>query len=188
MTTTRLRAGAVVLLGAGLLATSPVAAADPALQVESHTGVAVGQSVTVRLEGLPANLPMVAVGQCKPLVKGPTDCNLPTALMGSADAAGVWKSQGGSTSITLAADVGGVDCTSAAGACAIAVTSLTDPTAILAAVPLTFGSPEPAPVTRAAPAAAEDDSDYTMVIVGAVTVAVLAGLVLLAVRRRARAE
>ncbi|WP_109526144.1 MULTISPECIES: neocarzinostatin apoprotein domain-containing protein [Nocardia] len=187
MTTTRLRVGAAVLLGAGLLATSPVAAADPALQVESPTGVAVGRSVTVTLDGLPANLPMVAVGQCKPLVKAPTDCNLPTALMGSADAAGVWKSNGGSTSITLAADVGGVDCTSAAGACAIAVTSLTDPTAILAAVPLTFGSPEPAPVTEAAPAA-EDDSDYTMVIVGVVTVAVLAGLVLLAVRRRARAE
>ncbi|MGN2637807.1 neocarzinostatin apoprotein domain-containing protein [Nocardia takedensis] len=172
-------------LGATLLLCAAPAGAAPTLQVDARDGLTPGQSVSITLDGLPANMPMVAVGQCKPLVAGPADCDLPGSLMGAVDAAGVWRSTTGATAITVAPAVGGVDCTSAAGACAIAVTSLTDPTAILASVPLSFGKAEPAAAApaQAAPAA-EPETDYTTVFVGAGVVAVLAAVALFVFARR----
>ncbi|MET7770076.1 neocarzinostatin apoprotein domain-containing protein [Nocardia sp. NPDC005366] len=188
MTVMGLRIGAVFALAAGLLALSPVASADPALRLDPATGAKPGQSITVSVEGLPANLAMVAVGQCKSVMVAPTDCNLPGALMGAADAAGVWKPNAGKSSIIIAADVAGADCTSAAGTCVIAVTSLTNPGAIIASVPLTLGSAEPQPAAApATEAAEEDDSNSTMMIVGVVAlVVVLAAAALLVALRRKR--
>ena len=54
-------------------------------------------------------------------VAGPTDCELGSALQGSADAGGTWKSTKG-TAIKLVKTINGVDCTSKAGACIIGVT------------------------------------------------------------------
>ncbi|MGW0247412.1 neocarzinostatin apoprotein domain-containing protein [Nocardia goodfellowii] len=159
----------------GLLAAAPTASAAPTLQLDTSTGVAAGQTITVELSGLDANLAGVAVGQCKPQVVAPTDCHLTGSLMGSADAQGVWQPRNGARSLTLVAAVGGTDCTAAPGACAISVTSLTNPSQILASVPLTFAAktaaqPTPAPV--ASPAAESDSDDNTGMIVG-IAVAVL---------------
>ncbi|MEV6278889.1 neocarzinostatin apoprotein domain-containing protein [Nocardia sp. NPDC051832] len=176
----------------GIIAVVPAAQATPTLQLSESTGVAAGQAITVNLAGLDANLAGVAVGQCKPQVVAPTDCNLTGALLGAADAQGVWQPRTGARTLTLAATVGGTDCTTAAGACAISVTSLTNPAQILATVPLTFAAKtaaQPAPTSAAAaPAAANSDSDdsntgMVVGIAGAVIVIVaLAALLLL--RRR----
>ncbi|MEC3957749.1 neocarzinostatin apoprotein domain-containing protein [Nocardia sp. CDC153] len=105
------------------------------VDVSQAWGVSAGQTISVSVSGLAPNLASVAVGQCTAQISGPSDCNLGGSLLGTADVQGNWS--GGS--ITLVASVGGVDCTAAAGACTIAVTSLTDPTNILASVPLSFG-------------------------------------------------
>jgi len=170
MTAIKFRIGAVLALAVAGLALAPVAHAEPALQIDSKT-VKAGQAVTVSLEGLPPNLPMVTVGQCKAQVVGPTDCSLPTALMGTADASGAWQANEGKNAITLAAEIGGVDCASAAGACTLAVTSLTNPTSILASLPLDFSAEEPVAAPEAA--AEEDDSGNTALIIGAVVVVVV---------------
>lgn len=173
-----------------LCAGTPAATADPALKLSVNSGLAAGQVITVSLAGLPANLPTVAVGQCKPTVVSPADCNLGGSLMGRADAQGEWQPNGGNRSITLVGAVGGTDCTATPGACTVAVTSLTDPTRILASVPLTFGAERtPAPTASAAAAAdSDDDSGNTGVVVGiaAAVVVVIAAVGFVVVRRRGR--
>lgn len=129
-----LLAGAI----AGALVAGAPAASAAALGLSQADGVTAGQTITFSLSGLPADLTAVAVGQCKARVSGPADCNLGGSLLGSSDGQGVWQPNGGA-SITLVASVGGVDCTAAAGACIIGVTSLSNPTQILAATPLSFG-------------------------------------------------
>lgn len=179
------RAGAVMALAVGALALAPVANAEPTLQIDPKA-VRAGDSVTVSLAGLPPNLPMVTVGQCKAQVVAPTDCSLPTALMGAADATGVWQAEEGKDAITLAPEIGGVDCASAAGACTLAVTSLTNPSSIITSLPLDFGAAEEKPVPAPEAAAAEeDDSSNTSWFVGAtVAIVVLAGAGGAAFRRR----
>ncbi|WP_157101388.1 neocarzinostatin apoprotein domain-containing protein [Nocardia shimofusensis] len=176
MTATRFRVGAVMALAVGGLALAPAANAEPTLQVDKKP-VQAGDSVKVSLAGLPPNLPMVTVGQCKAQVVAPTDCSLPTALMGAADATGVWQANEGKDAITLAPQIGGVDCASAAGACTLAVTSLTNPSSIITSLPLDFGAAEDEPAaTPEAAAADEDDSGNTPFIIGAaVVVVVVAG-------------
>ena len=158
---------------------------EPTLQLDSKA-VKAGDAVTVSLEGLPPNLPMVTIGQCKAQVVAPTDCSLPTALMGTADAAGVWQANEGKDAITLAAEIGGVDCTSAAGACTLAVTSLTNPANIITSLPLDFAVATEEPVAAPEAAAEEDDSSNTALIVGAavVVVVVLAAGTAVVARRR----
>jgi hypothetical protein len=136
---------------------------------------------------------MVTVGQCKAQITGPTDCNLPTALLGTADGTGRWQPNEGKNSISLSAEIGGADCAAAPGTCTLAVTSLTDPTAILTSVPLTFGAPAPAPV--AAPAAestaADESGDNSAMITGGVAIVVLVALaagVVFLVRSRVRGD
>ncbi|WP_036510458.1 neocarzinostatin apoprotein domain-containing protein [Nocardia aobensis] len=173
-----------------LLVTAPLAAAAPTLHPTPTGDVTVGEVVTVAVDGLPSNLAQVAVGQCKPQVVAPTDCNLGASLLGSADAQGAWQPGMRGNTITLTASVGAVDCTSAPGACTLAVTSLTDPGNILASVPLTF-THAPAVATTAPKAAAADsdssDSHTTAIVVAIVVVVVVvlavAGLL---VRRRRR--
>jgi hypothetical protein len=173
-----------------LLATAPLAAAGPTLHPSPIGDVTVGEVVTVAVDGLPPNLAQVAVGQCKPQVVAPTDCNLGASLLGSADAQGAWQPGMRGTTITLTASVGPVDCTAAPGACTLAVTSLTDPGHILASVPLTFGhAPAVAATTPKAAAADSDSSDsQTTAIVVAVVVIVIVVLAVAAllVRRRRR--
>ncbi|WP_067701440.1 neocarzinostatin apoprotein domain-containing protein [Nocardia jejuensis] len=134
-----LRAGVLAAaVAGGLLATSGPATAGAFLSLSQTDGVSAGQSVSVSLGGLPADLASVAVGQCKAQVSGPADCNLVGTLMGHADGDGNWQSNGG-YSITLVGSIGGVDCASGPGACTIAVTSLTNPSAIITSAPLSFG-------------------------------------------------
>ncbi|MQY26126.1 neocarzinostatin apoprotein domain-containing protein [Nocardia aurantia] len=121
-------AAAVALLGS---ATAQAAS----VSVSQTGGVSAGQSVSVSVNGLAPGLSQVAVGQCTAQISGPNDCNLSGSKLGNADDQG-HLSVGG---ITLVGSVGGVDCTAFAGACTIAVTSLTDPYNILAAVSLSFG-------------------------------------------------
>ncbi|MEU8900323.1 neocarzinostatin apoprotein domain-containing protein [Nocardia sp. NPDC048505] len=174
-----------------LLASAPTAAAAPALTLNQNTGLAAGQQVTVTLDGLDAGMAGVAVGQCKPQVITPADCNLPGALMGAADAQGVWQPSSGNRAVTLVAKVGGTDCTAAPGACTISVTSLTNPSQILASAPLTFAAPAPAttaaaPATTAAQPVDDDDDNSTPMILGiaAVVVVVVVAAALLLRRRR----
>ncbi|MFC9437072.1 neocarzinostatin apoprotein domain-containing protein [Nocardia sp. NPDC057030] len=170
---------------------APAALAAPALQVSQSTGVAAGQAITVTLDGLPANMPAVAVGQCKPQITGPGDCNLPGSMLGAADGQGRWQPNGDKRSIALVAAVGGTDCTAAPGACTISVTSLTNATEIIASVPLTFGpAAEPPKPAAAQPdaAAADDSDDNTAVLVGASVgaVVIVAAAVFFVARRRSR--
>ncbi|WP_167768715.1 neocarzinostatin apoprotein domain-containing protein [Nocardia sp. CS682] len=174
----------------GLLGGVPTALAAPALQVSQSTGLAVGQTVTVTLDGLPANMAAVAVGQCKPRIAGPGDCNLTGSMMGAADGQGSWQPTGDKRAITLVGAVGGTDCTAAPGACTISVTSLTNATEIIASVPLTFGPPAetPKPTAADSDSAESDDSDSnTPVMAGigiAAAVLIAAAVVLVARRRR----
>lgn len=129
------------LAGAALAALASIAmfgsatAHAASVQVSQSGGVRVGQSINVSISGLAPNLAQVAVGQCKAQISSPSDCNLGGSLLGTADGQGNWNAG----SVTLVGNVGGVDCTASAGACTIAVTSLTDPNNILASVPLNFG-------------------------------------------------
>src|SRR5262245_15110472 len=132
-TRTLVSAALTGLAAAAIFGAAPAQAAQ--VQLSAADGVAVGQSIDVSVSGLTPNLTSVAVGQCTANISGPSDCNLGGSLLGTADADGNWQAG----SIGLVATVGGVDCTAAPGACTIAVTSLTDPTNILAAVPLRFG-------------------------------------------------
>ncbi|MGV9408906.1 neocarzinostatin apoprotein domain-containing protein [Nocardia sp. NPDC003693] len=171
---------------AALTCGAPTATADPVLQADQSTGVAAGQSITVTLAGLPANLPSVAVGQCKPQIVSPADCNLSGALLGAADATGAWQPNGGKRTLVLAASVGATNCESAPGACTLSVTSLTNPTQILTSIPLTFGG-APAPTTAlAAPAATEDSDDGSNLgwILGGAAVVALAAAFGIALWRR----
>ncbi|WP_106403584.1 neocarzinostatin apoprotein domain-containing protein [Actinocorallia populi] len=128
---------AAVLVCAPSAASASAAAAK--LSLSKTSGLAVGDTVNVTsLTGLKANLAQVYVAQCKKKVAGPTDCELSSALSGNADASGTWKSSKG-TAIKLVKTIGGVDCTSAAGACIIGVTSLTNPGDVIATASLTFG-------------------------------------------------
>ncbi|WP_067701437.1 neocarzinostatin apoprotein domain-containing protein [Nocardia jejuensis] len=176
------------LASLALLGGGPVASAAPALVLSPSSGLTAGQTVTVTLDGLTANMPTVAVGQCKPQIVQPTDCNLTGSLMGQADAQGVWQPAGGNHTLALVSSIGGTDCTSAPGACTISVTSLTDPSNILTSVPLTFGAAKTPETTVVAGDSATSDSDdsNTGLIVGiavAVVVVVLA-VTVVAVRRR----
>ncbi|WP_157514444.1 hypothetical protein [Nocardia concava] len=168
---------------AALLATAPSAGAAPALHPTPGGEVSVGEVITIALDGLPANLPNVAIGQCKPAIAAASDCQLDRSLLGNADAQGVWQPGQRGRTIVLTASVGGVDCTSAPGACTLAVTSLTNPTAILTSVPLTFGT---APTAK--PAAQQSDSRDSHVgeiIAGVVVVILLAAaLTYLLLRQR----
>ncbi|MEV6558594.1 neocarzinostatin apoprotein domain-containing protein [Nocardia sp. NPDC051756] len=167
------------------------AAAAPTLQVSQSTGLTAGQAITVTLDGLPANMAAVAVGQCKPQIAGPGDCNLPGSMLGSADGQGNWQPNGDKRSITLVADVGGTDCTVAPGACTISVTSLTNATEIIASVPLTFGPAAQTPKPTAASSASvdPDDSDRNTAAaigIGVGAVVIVAAVVLVVARRRGR--
>ncbi|QLY28789.1 neocarzinostatin apoprotein domain-containing protein [Nocardia huaxiensis] len=178
----------VAVAGAAALAGSPAAMAEPTLTLSVSTGVTAGQTVTVQLEGLPPDLPTVAVGQCKPQITTPADCNLGGSLMGRSDAQGMWQPNGGSRTLTLVASIGGVDCAAAPGACTVAVTSLTNPSDILASVPLDFGAKQPAaPSTVAAesPDSDADDSNSGVLIgIAAAVVVLVAVVAVLFVRRR----
>ncbi|AYF77001.1 hypothetical protein D7D52_27935 [Nocardia yunnanensis] len=121
------------LTAVGLFGGAPAQAAS--VSVSQSGAVAAGQSISVSVSGLAPDLASVAVGQCKAQISGPADCNLGGSLLGTADDQGNWYPG----SVTLVGSVGGVDCTAFAGACVIAVTSLTDPNNILASVPLSFG-------------------------------------------------
>ncbi|NNH68469.1 hypothetical protein HLB23_00975 [Nocardia uniformis] len=168
-----------------LIVGAPAAHAAPTLEVSESSGLSVGQTVTVTLDGLPPNLPTVAVGQCKPEIIVPTDCDLAGSRMGKADEQGVWEPNDGTRTITLVASIGGVDCASAPGACTVAVTSLTDPSNILASVPLEFGAKETATPTAEA-GDSEDGDSSTGVLIGvgaAVVIVVLAGVALVLRRR-----
>ncbi|MFE9581525.1 neocarzinostatin apoprotein domain-containing protein [Nocardia sp. NPDC006044] len=170
---------------------APAALAAPALQVSQSTGLAAGQTITVTLDGLPANMPAVAVGQCKPQITGPGDCNLPGSMLGAADGQGTWQPSGDKRSIALVAAVGGTDCTAAPGACTISVTSLTNATEIIASVPLTFGpaaeSPKPAAAQNNA-VDADDSDDNTAAVIGvsAAAVVIIAAAAFFVARRRSR--
>lgn len=186
-----IRTGVLVALTLiGLLGGAPAAQAAPALQLSNSTGLTVGQTITVTLDGLPANMAAVAVGQCKPQITGPGDCHLPGSVLGAADGQGHWQSNGGKQEITLVANVGGTDCAAAPGACTISVTSLTNATEILASVALTFGATveQPTP-TVTATNAADSDSNTGMVIGIVVGVLVIAAVaVTVVVRRRSRSN
>ncbi|MEC3957750.1 hypothetical protein VMT65_32275 [Nocardia sp. CDC153] len=179
-------AGAAVA-AAALLAAAPAASAAPTLHPTPGGAVSVGEVITIALDGLPANLPNVAIGQCKPTVTSPSDCQLDRSLLGNADAQGVWQPGQRGRTIVLTASVGGVDCASAPGACTLAVTSLTNPTNILTSIPLTFGS-----ATTTKPAAQQTDSSdsHLAVIVTGIVVVVLlaAALTYLLLRARSRRE
>ncbi|WP_194824423.1 neocarzinostatin apoprotein domain-containing protein [Nocardia sp. XZ_19_231] len=176
--------GAVAV--AAIWSATPAAAA-PTLQVSQSTGLAAGQTVTVTLDGLPANMPAVAVGQCKPQITGPADCHLAGSMLGAADGQGRWQPNPGKGGIALVATVGTTDCAAAPGACTISVTSLTNATEILASVPLTFGPAAETPVTAtdAAEAESEDaDSNTTMMVGIAAGVVVIAAVAVAVVIRR----
>ncbi|WP_330180388.1 neocarzinostatin apoprotein domain-containing protein [Nocardia sp. NBC_01503] len=178
-------AGAAVLTAA-LLATSPSAAAAPVLHPTPSGAVTDGQTVTVALDGLPANLPTVAIGQCKPTITTPADCNLGGSLLGTADAAGTWQPGDRGSVITIVSKIGDVDCTAAPGACTLAVTSLTNPSAILAAVPLTFATPKATTTVETTTAVSDSDDSNTvpiLVVVGVIVV-LLAIAVAVLLRRR----
>lgn len=166
---------------------SPASHAAPTLTLSESSGVSAGQTVTITLTGLPPNLPTVAVGQCKPQITLPTDCNLSGSRMGKADEQGVWQPTDGNSALTLAASIGGVDCATTPGACTIAVTSLTNPSNVLASVPLTFGAKEaPKPTAVEANSTESDDGDNTamMIGIGAAAVLALAAVALLVWRGR----
>ncbi|TCJ97117.1 neocarzinostatin apoprotein domain-containing protein [Nocardia alba] len=172
-----------------VVAGTPHAAADVTVAPSANTGLSVGQSITVEVGGLPANLASVAVGQCKPAIVAPTDCNLTGSLLGTADDKGVWQPTGGKRTVTLIAAVGGTDCTTAAGACTLAVTSLTDPSKILASTPLAFGAPTttPPPTTSVAaqPDSDDDDTNVALIVgVGFVVGAAVAVVATAVLRRR----
>lgn len=184
-----LGAAAVVTVLAG----SPTATAEATLQVSESSGLSAGQTITVTLAGLPPNLPTVAVGQCKPQITLPTDCNLSGSRMGKSDAQGVWQPNNGDTTIVLVDSVGGTNCLSAPGACTVAVTSLTDASNILASVPLTFGPKEttkpPAGQNDSQASDTSDDSNTAVVvgIVAAVVVIAIVAAVIVLRRRGGRA-
>lgn len=125
--------------GAAALAATGTASAGPALWVSQTSGVSVGQTVSVSLSGISADLGSVAIGQCKSSVASVADCNLAGGLLGKADGSGQWVSNKGTDAITLVGSLGGANCAAAPGTCIIAVTSLNNPYNILATVPLTFG-------------------------------------------------
>ncbi|MFD7131957.1 neocarzinostatin apoprotein domain-containing protein [Streptomyces sp. NPDC059894] len=117
-------AGTTVLAGA-LLAAGPAQAAG-VLTVSKSTGLAVGDTVTVSAKGLSKNQSFAPLGLCKPDPSGPTDCDTSAdaAYIGKTDADGVWHSSSTdatSVKVTIKAQAGGASCTSAAGACVIAV-------------------------------------------------------------------
>ncbi|WP_067814594.1 neocarzinostatin apoprotein domain-containing protein [Nocardia inohanensis] len=170
----------------GLLVGAPAATAAPHLEATPTSGLSVGQSVTIKLDGLPANMASVAVGQCKPQIVAPTDCNLTGALMGKADEQGTWQAATGNAAVVLVGKVGDTDCTAAPGACTLSVTSLTNPSQILASIPLSFGSaPTTAPAAASSSVDADDDSDTGWYIGGGVVaVLVLAAVLLIVFRRR----
>ncbi|WP_327146172.1 neocarzinostatin apoprotein domain-containing protein [Nocardia sp. NBC_01327] len=179
-------AGAAVT-AAALLATSAPAGAAPVLHPTPTGDVTVGQSITVALDGLPPNLPTVAIGQCKPQITSPADCNLGGSLLGGADAQGIWKPGARGAVVTLVASVGGIDCTSAPGACTLAVTSLTNPADILASVPLTFTKPGASHENAGATAdSSSSDSTVVGVIIAIVVVVVLSVILAAVVLRRRR--
>ncbi|MEV6773877.1 hypothetical protein AB0N05_35100 [Nocardia sp. NPDC051030] len=169
----------------GILLGTPAATAAPQLQASATSGLTVGQSITVKLDGLPANLASVAVGQCKPQIVAPTDCNLTGSIMGKADENGVWQANTGNSTVVLVGKVGDTDCTSAPGACTLSVTSLTNPSQILASIPLNFG-PAPTPAPAAAPSSSDtdDDSNTAWYIGGGVAAAVVVAAVALILTRR----
>ncbi|MEU0876330.1 neocarzinostatin apoprotein domain-containing protein [Nocardia brasiliensis] len=187
------RLGILVGLSVAVIAVvgAPAAQAAPALQVSQSTGLTAGQTITVTLDGLPANMAAVAVGQCKPQITSPGDCNLPGSMLGAADGQGKWQPNGDKRSIALVANVGGTDCTAAPGACTISVTSLTNATEIIASVPLAFGpaadSPKPAAVqNNAVDADDSDDNSAVMIGISAGAVVIIAAAVVLLARRRSR--
>ncbi|MEU7143262.1 neocarzinostatin apoprotein domain-containing protein [Nocardia sp. NPDC046473] len=186
----RRAAALAALTMVGLLGGAPAALAAPALHASQTTGLTVGQMITVTLDGLPANMAAVAVGQCKPRIMGPGDCNLPGSMLGAADGQGTWQPSGDKRAITLVADIGGTDCTAAPGACTISVTSLTNASEIIASVPLTFGpaAAAPKPSAAASKTADTDSGSNTAVVVwiGIGVVVILAAVVLIVVRRRGR--
>ncbi|MGN2637808.1 neocarzinostatin apoprotein domain-containing protein [Nocardia takedensis] len=138
VTRTRVATAAALLASAALLGTAATASAAPSLWVSQTAGLSTGQAVSVSLNGIDGSYGSVAIGQCKAVVAGPADCNLVGSLIGRADDGGAWRSNAGSA-VTVVGAVGGVDCLASAGACMIAVTSLNNPSAILATAPLSFG-------------------------------------------------
>lgn len=136
----RRRAAAVAAISAAsVFAFTPSAMAAASLKLSKTSGLKAGDKIeVVSLTGLEPNLASVAVGQCKPVVTGTADCNISGSLLGTADAGGKWKPGSKGSTITLEAKIGGTDCTAKSGACIIGVTSLTNPTNILAKVSLSF--------------------------------------------------
>ncbi|MEU8803828.1 LPXTG cell wall anchor domain-containing protein [Spirillospora sp. NPDC048819] len=137
------RLGVVTAIGAvSVVGLGPSALAAPALKMSKTTGVKVGESITVEsFTGLKPGLQAIVIGQCKPVLAQGACVNDKALVGGKSDAAGTWvPGSGGPKSIVLVEKIGDVDCTAKAGACVIAATSLLDPTAVLAKVPLDFAS------------------------------------------------
>ncbi|MEU5882477.1 neocarzinostatin apoprotein domain-containing protein [Spirillospora sp. NPDC047279] len=134
--------GALAILAAVPMATAADAAA-PSLKVSKTTGLKSGDKITVSASGFTKD-GQGPLGLCKPPAAGLDDCELsaPNAYMGTISG-GKWSYQGKtSVQVTIKSEVKGVDCTSKAGACVVAVTMLGGSAADRAAntkiVPLTI--------------------------------------------------
>ncbi|MBW9205557.1 LPXTG cell wall anchor domain-containing protein [Mumia sp. zg.B17] len=153
--------GLVMLLGA------PAASAAPKLDMGPSTGMKDGQQVTVKASGFAPNLKNIAVGQCRAVQKGPSDCNLKGgATFRNADGSGAIAP----VTITLSEKFGAIDCTKEACVVAAAPLPNTSPDDVVAAntvsVKITFGGgdkqasaePAAAPAANPAPTVPEDDN------------------------------
>lgn len=131
---------AAAALALVMLVGAPAASAAPKLDMGPSTGLKDGQKVTVKVSGFEPNLKNIAVGQCKEVQKGPSDCNLKGgATFRNADANGAIAD----VTITLAEKFGAIDCTKETCVVAAAPLPTTSPADVVAAntasVKITFG-------------------------------------------------
>ncbi|QMW65086.1 LPXTG cell wall anchor domain-containing protein [Mumia sp. ZJ1417] len=132
---------AAAALGLVMLVGAPAATAAPSLDMGSSSGLKDGQKVTVKASGFAPNLKNIAVGQCKEVQKGPSDCNLKGgATFRNADANGAIAD----VTITLAEKFGSIDCAKETCVVAAAPLPTSSPADVVAAntvsVKLTFGA------------------------------------------------
>ncbi|MFA1547893.1 neocarzinostatin apoprotein domain-containing protein [Actinomadura chokoriensis] len=144
MTGIKRRAGTVAAIaGASVLAFAPSALAAPKITASKTTGLKAGDTITVQVTGMTANETFVTLGLCKPGPKLPSDCaaqDTGGAILGGTDADGnfITKDKSKDAKIKMVAKAGGVDCTSKAGACVLAVTAPGNQGPNTAEIPLTF--------------------------------------------------
>ncbi|MFB4307427.1 neocarzinostatin apoprotein domain-containing protein [Actinomadura sp. GTD37] len=144
MTGIRRRAGTVAAIAAaGVLALAPPALAAPKISASKTTGLKAGDTITVQVTGMSPNETFVTLGLCKPGPKLPSDCaaqDTGGAMVGGTDADGnfVTKDKSKNAKIKVVAKAGGVDCTTKAGACVLAVTAPGNQGPNSAEIPLSF--------------------------------------------------